>query len=117
MGLYGLLVSSAALGGDDDLVADSVKGSAQFLFTVGISIGGIKIIDAGFIGSANQLHSVRMADTLNRQGAERRLGDIQLRASQSDLIHGSPPAPCRVAAALFSLILPQLPPFAKQSPP
>ena len=87
-------IFSGTLGGDHHLVPDAVQGLAQLFLAVGVHIGGVEVVDAAIHGPADQLHRVRLGDPLDGQGAEGCLGDVQLRAAQSDFFHGpllSPP--------------------------
>ena len=86
VGLNGLFIRSAALGGDHHILPHVVEGLSQLLLAVCVHIGGVKVVDAGVVGPADQLHRVRLGDPLDGQRAERRLGHQQARFSQSDLL-------------------------------
>ena len=87
VGKHRLLVSAAALGGDDDVLPDPLQGLAQLFLTVGVHIRGVKVVDSAVYGPADQLHRVRLGNPLDRQSAEGCLRHHQFRASQSDFFH------------------------------
>ena len=64
-----------------------MEGLAQFFLAVGVHICGVKVVDAAVIGPADQFYRVGLGDTLDRQRAEGRFGDVQLCAAQPDLFH------------------------------
>ena len=88
MGQGGLFVRGGALGGDHHVLPDPLQGLTQLFLTVGVHICGVEVVDTALIGPADQLHRLGGGDPLDGQGAEGGLGDLELRAAQSDGLHG-----------------------------
>ena len=81
------LIRGGALGGDHHILPDTLQSLTQFLLTVRIGVGGIEVVDARVHGTANQAHRVGPGNSLDGQGTEGGLGDMQFRAAQSDFLH------------------------------
>ena len=85
------LISGGTLGGKNNLAADIAEREANLLFTVGISVGGVKKADSAVIGGAEQPHGVVLVTALKRQTAERGLGGDKAASPQYYGFHRVPP--------------------------
>ena len=76
-----------ALGGEDDLVPNPLKGVADLFLTVAVRAGSVKIIHAAVHSLPQQIGGLLLGDTLNGQAAEAIFLDLDAGTAQSNRSH------------------------------
>jgi hypothetical protein len=78
-------------GGDDHLVSVFFQCCTEFFFTISVTPGGIKEVDAQVYGTVNNLLCTGCINPLDRNTAKTHYRYLQIRFPESSVYHLAPP--------------------------
>ena len=94
-GLYILfhcfLRAGHALGGENELIADTFHGYAEVFLAYGIAAGGVYVVDAVLRELVYEGSGLFLCDALDRYAAEAEAGNLQAGAAEISVLHAVPP--------------------------